>query len=69
MPDVRGVGVPVGAGSQGAMGRFTHEELLGLHAADYGEFATVTDLFRQISYDERVHKLDSLRRTGEPRFR
>jgi len=51
------------------MGRFTHEELLGLHAADYGEFATVTDLFRQISYDERVHKLDSLRRTGEPRFR
>jgi hypothetical protein len=26
------------------------------------------DLLRQISYDERVHKLESLQRMREPRF-
>lgn len=35
---------------------------------DYGSFATVADLFRQISYDERVHKEESLAQMGEPRF-
>jgi ubiquinol oxidase len=38
-------------------------------AADYGELATVADLFRQIGYDERAHKDESLARMAEPRFR
>lgn len=37
--------------------------------ADYASVATVADLFRQISYDERVHKEASLARMVEPRFR
>ena len=37
-------------------------------AADYGEFASQADLFRQIGHDERVHKDESLRRMSEPRF-
>jgi ubiquinol oxidase len=36
--------------------------------ADYGRFACLADLFRQIGYDERVHKLESLARLGLPRF-
>jgi ubiquinol oxidase len=36
---------------------------------DYGEFESLADLFRQIGYDERVHKLESLARMREPRFR
>jgi ubiquinol oxidase len=35
---------------------------------DYGRFACLADLFRQIGYDERVHKLESLARLGLPRF-
>jgi hypothetical protein len=38
-------------------------------AADYGEVDSVADLFRQIGYDERVHKQESLARMHEPRFR
>jgi len=38
-------------------------------AADYADIATVADLFRQIGYDERVHKEESLTRMREPRFR
>lgn len=38
-------------------------------AGDYGELETVADLFRQVSYDERVHKEESLKRIGESRFR
>jgi hypothetical protein len=38
-------------------------------AADYARLASVADLFRQIAYDERVHKQESLARMGEPRFR
>jgi len=37
-------------------------------AADYGPVATVADLFRQIGYDERVHKEESLARMTEARF-
>jgi ubiquinol oxidase len=37
--------------------------------ADYAQLATVADLFRQIGYDERVHKDESLARMREPRFR
>ena len=35
---------------------------------DYGQFTSRADLFRQIGYDERVHKLESLARLGFPRF-
>ena len=35
---------------------------------DYGQFTSLADLFRQIGYDERVHKLESLARLGLPRF-
>jgi len=41
----------------------------GPFTAEYGEFDTLADLFRQIGHDERVHKLESLARMGEPRFR
>jgi alternative oxidase len=32
----------------------------GTYAAEYGRFASLADLFRQIGHDERIHKLDSL---------
>lgn len=35
---------------------------------DYGPIATVADLFRQIGYDERVHKEESVTRMNAPRF-
>jgi hypothetical protein len=38
-------------------------------AADYARLDSVADLFRQISFDERVHKQESLTRANEPRFR
>jgi hypothetical protein len=38
-------------------------------AENYAPVSTVADLFRQISYDERVHKDESLARLTEPRFR
>ena len=41
----------------------------GLFAQDYGSFDTLADLFRQIGHDERLHKDESVRRMGEPRFR
>lgn len=37
-------------------------------ANDYGHFASLADLFRQIGYDERVHKLESLARIEQARF-
>lgn len=37
-------------------------------SADYGEFDSVADLFRQISHDERVHKLDSEQNIAVARF-
>ncbi|CAN5776676.1 hypothetical protein BH24ACT6_BH24ACT6_06930 [soil metagenome] len=40
----------------------------GMFAEKYGRFETMGDLLRQISYDERVHKLESLQRMLEPRF-
>lgn len=36
---------------------------------DYGHFGSLADLFRQIGYDERVHKLESLERVATARFR
>lgn len=38
-------------------------------AADYAELHSVADLFRQISYDERVHKDDSIAALQNARFR
>lgn len=38
-------------------------------AADYAVLDSVADLFRQIGYDERVHKEESVARMREPRFR
>ncbi len=37
-------------------------------AADYGQFSSLADLFRQIGYDERVHKEESLARIEHARF-
>jgi len=37
--------------------------------ADFGTFASRADLFRQICYDERLHKLESEARMRAPRFR
>jgi ubiquinol oxidase len=38
-------------------------------ADDYGRFASLADLFRQIGHDERVHKEESLAAMSAPRFR
>ncbi len=40
----------------------------GTYAAQYGRYACLADLFRQIGHDERVHKLDSLASTRAPRL-
>jgi len=41
----------------------------GPFVEEYGAYATLADLFRQIGHDERVHKEESLVRMAEPRFR
>ena len=40
----------------------------GPFTEEYGSFASLADLFRQIGHDERVHKLESMARMDEPRF-
>ena len=35
---------------------------------DYGKYASLADVFRQIGFDERVHKEESVVRLSEPRF-
>ena len=37
-------------------------------AADYAELGMLADLFRQISYDERIHKEESVAAMQRPRF-
>jgi len=37
-------------------------------AQDYGRFGSLADLFRQIGYDERIHKEESLERIERARF-
>jgi ubiquinol oxidase len=37
-------------------------------AADYGTFRSLADVFRQISHDERVHKLESEQKIAVARF-
>jgi ubiquinol oxidase len=41
----------------------------GTYAAEYGQYASVADLLRQIGHDERVHKLESLVKYEDPRIR
>ncbi len=36
--------------------------------ADYGQYASVADVFRQIGHDERVHKQESEAQLTQPRF-
>ena len=40
----------------------------GQFAQDYGQYESLADLFRQVGYDERLHKLESESRMAEPRF-
>jgi ubiquinol oxidase len=42
---------------------------LSAFAADYARLDSVADLFRQISFDERVHKEESIAAMAQPRFR
>jgi hypothetical protein len=44
------------------------ERFESLVSQDYGQFASLADLFRQIGYDERVHKEESLAWLAAPRF-
>ncbi len=48
---------------------FEEEPVESIFTEDYAPVGSVADLFRQISYDERIHKHDSLVAMGEPRFR
>ena len=41
----------------------------GPFTEEYGAFASLGDLFRQIGHDERVHKDESVARMAESRFR
>jgi hypothetical protein len=45
--------------------RAPFESLVG---EDYGRFDSLADVFRQIGYDERVHKAESLSWVSRPRF-
>jgi ubiquinol oxidase len=44
------------------------EPFESLFRDDYGHFSSLADLFRQIGYDEKAHKLESLARLDAPRF-
>ena len=41
----------------------------GMFEQDYGSYASLADLLRQIGHDERVHKEESLADLAEPRLR
>jgi ubiquinol oxidase len=40
----------------------------GMFEREYGRYASLADLFRQIGHDERVHKEESLANLAEPRL-
>jgi ubiquinol oxidase len=44
------------------------EPFESMFAEDYGQFPSLADMFRQIGYDERVHKAESLARLDTARF-
>lgn len=41
----------------------------GAFTADFGDYDCLADLFRQIGFDERLHKIESDLRMRQPRFR
>jgi ubiquinol oxidase len=45
-----------------------HVPFLSAFASDYASLDSVADLFRQIGYDERVHKEESIAAMTQPRF-
>jgi ubiquinol oxidase len=47
---------------------FEHEPFVSQFTAEYGTFSSLADLFRQIGYDERVHKEESIARMRNSRF-
>ncbi len=48
---------------------FDQTPYAGPFTEEYGAFASLADLFRQIGHDERVHKDESVARMAAPRFR
>jgi hypothetical protein len=46
-----------------------HERYEGAFGGDFGTYDSLADLFRQIGYDERMHKLESEANMRQPRFR
>jgi ubiquinol oxidase len=46
-----------------------HEAYDGSFGGDFGSYDSLADLFRQISYDERLHKIESETNMRQPRFR
>ena len=40
----------------------------GEFTRDFGDYASLADLLRQIGYDERLHKQESEARMVDPRF-
>jgi len=44
------------------------ERLLSEFSGDFGHYESIADLFRQICYDERLHKLQSESALAKPRF-
>lgn len=45
-----------------------HEQYEGEFGCDFGAYASLADVFRQIGYDERLHKLESEVNMRHPRF-
>ncbi len=43
-------------------------EFVSQFTADYGQYACLADVFRQIGHDERVHKQESEAQLAQPRF-
>lgn len=41
----------------------------GAFTQDFADYDSLADLFRQIGFDERLHKLESELRIRQPRFR
>ena len=46
-----------------------HQPYEGTFGDDFGRYESLADLFRQIGYDERLHKLESEANMRQPRFR
>ena len=45
-----------------------HRPFVSEFHADFGHYDSLADLFRQIGYDERLHKLQSEAAMKRPRF-